>query len=99
MGTKLLTIKTDKHSVYSKVVSNWLNAGGTILQCGYARDYDDDAWWAIATIDASAKEKPCDIVRTTIRKDSVPESYWRWGDEEEHTVYYDFVMFEENQNA
>lgn len=99
MGTKLLTIKTDKQSVYSKVVSNWLNAGGTILQCGYARDYDDNVWWAIATIDASAKEKTCDIVRTIIRKDSVPESCWRWGDEEEHTVYYDFVMFEENQNA
>lgn len=98
MGTKLLTIKTDKHSIYSKVMSNWLSAGGTILQCGYARGYDD-VWWAIATIDASAKEKPCDIVRTIIRKDSVPEGYWKWGEEEEHTVYYDFVMFEEKQNA
>lgn len=99
MGTRLLTIKADKQSVYSKVVSNWLRAGGTILQCGYARDYDDDAWWAIATIDALTREKPCDIVRTTIRKDSVPESCWKWGDEEEHTVYYDFVMFEGRQNA
>lgn len=99
MGTKLLTIKTDEHSVYSKVVSNWLNAGGTILQCGYARDYEGYAWWAIATIDALAREKACDIVRTIIRKDSAPERCWKWGDEEEHTVYYDFVMFEENQNA
>lgn len=94
MRTRLITIKTDKQSVYSEVVSNWLNAGGTILQCGY-----DGAWWAIATIDALAREKTCDIVRTIIRKDSVPESFWKWGEEEEHTVYYDFVMFEGNKNA
>lgn len=98
MGTRLLTIKTNKQSIYSKVVSNWLNAGGTILQCGYAPD-EYDIWWAIAEIDDAAEEKPCDIVHSIIHKDSVPEDYWKWGDEKEHTVYYDFVMFEEKQNA
>lgn len=97
MGTtRLLTITVDKQSVYSKVVSNWLNAGGTILQCGY----DGGEWWAIVTIDALAIEKPCDIPERIIKRGSnVPDSCWAWGEETEHTVYYDFVMFEVGKNA
>lgn len=91
MGTtRLLTITIDKQSVYSEVVSNWLNAGGTILQCGY----NGGEWWAIATIDTLAIEKPCDIPERTVKKGSVPDAYWPWGDETEHTFYYGFVMFE-----
>lgn len=91
MGTtRLLTITVDKQSVYSEVVSNWLSAGATILQCGY----DGDEWWAIATIDTLAIEKPCDIPERTVKKGSVPDAYWPWGDETEHTFYYGFVMFE-----
>ena len=99
MGTRLLTIKTDKQSVYSKVVSNWLKAGGVILQCGYTPD-GHGTWWAIAEIDDAAEEKPCDIPERVVKRgSSVPDEYWSWGDEKEHTFYYDFVMFEENKNA
>ena len=97
MGTtRLLTITIDKQSVYSEVVSNWLNAGGTIIQCGY----NDGEWWAIATIDALAIEKPCDIPERTVKRGgNVPDSCWPWGEETEHTFYYDFVMFEVSSNA
>lgn len=88
--TRLLTITVDKQYVYSKVVSNWLNAGGTILQCGY----DGDEWWAIVTIDALTKEKPCDIPERIVKRGNIPDAYWSWGDETEHTFYYGFVMFE-----
>lgn len=99
MGIKLLTIKTGNQYAYDKVLSNWLNAGATILQCGYASD-EEGGWWAIATIDGAVKEKPCDIPeRVAKRGSSVPDAYWPWGDEEEHTFYYDFVMFEEDQDA
>ena len=90
MGTtRLLTITVDKQSVYSEVVSNWLNAGGTILQCGY----NGGEWWAIATIDALTREKPCDIPERTVKRESIPDAYWPWGEETEHTLYYGFVMF------
>ena len=93
MGMKLLTIKTRNQSAYDKVLSNWLNAGATILQCGYTTD-EDGTWWAIAKIDDIVKEKPCDIPERTVKRGSVPDAYWPWGDEEEHTFYYDFVIFE-----
>lgn len=92
---RLLTITVDKQSVYEKVVANWLDAGGTILQCGY----DGGKWWAIATIDALTREKPCDIPERVAKRGSVPDAYWPWGEETEHTFYYDFVMFEGRQNA
>ena len=93
MGTKLLTIRTGNQYAYDEVLSNWLNAGAVILQCGYASD-EDAGWWAIATIDDTVKEKPCDIPRSVVNRSSVPRAHWPWGDEEEHTFYYDFVMFE-----
>lgn len=98
MRMKLLTIKTGNQYAYEKVLSNWLNAGATILRCGCASGEDAD-WWAIATIDGAVKEKPCDIPENTARRGSIPDEYWPWGEETEHTFYYDFVMFEESQDA
>lgn len=92
MGNRIITIKTDDQSAYNKVLSNWLGAGADILQCGYTQT--NGSWWAIGRIDADVKEKSCDIPARTVNRGSVPSAYWPWGDEEEHTFYYDFVMFE-----
>lgn len=92
MGMKLLTIKTSNQYAYDKVLSNWLSAGADILQCGYASD-EEDAWWAIAKIDDTAEEIPCYIPKQVVKRSSTPDAYWPWGEETEHTFYYDFVMF------
>lgn len=91
MRTRLLTIKTDDQKAYEQLLSNWLTAGAEVIQCGFD---DDLEWWAIAKIDPATPEKPCDIAKRTVRKNNdLPEYYWQWGDEEEHTFYYDFPMF------
>lgn len=97
MKTRLLTVKTDDQEAYEQLLSNWLAADATIIQCGF--DNRDLEWWAIAKINPTTPEKNCDIIKRVIRKNKeLPDEYWQWGDEEEHTFYYDFPMFSFNAN-
>lgn len=96
MKTRLLTIKTDDQEAYEQLLSNWLAADATIIQCGF--DNRDLEWWAIAKIDPMTPEKPCDIIRRTVTRDEFPEGHWMWGDELEHNYYYDFPMFSYDVN-
>lgn len=92
MKTRLLTINALNQKAFEAVLSNWISAGAKILNCGY---FDNgESWWAIAEIADWVKEKPCDIVRRVISRSELPEGHWPYGDEDTHTLYYDYVMFE-----
>lgn len=70
MKTRLLTVKTDDQEAYELLLSNWLAADASIIQCGF--DNRDLTWWAIAKIEPTAPEKPCDIIMKTIRRSEFP---------------------------
>lgn len=93
MKTRLLTIKTANQKAYESLLSNWLSAGATIIQCGF--DAENQDWWAIAKIAPETPEKECDIVRSTVTRSMCPEGHWTFGEETKHNYYYDFVMFKE----
>ena len=92
MKTRLLTINTLNQKVFEKVLSNWASAGAKILNCGYS--VEEDSWWAIAEILANAKERPCDIAKRVLGRGEFSEGHWPYGNEDTHTIYYDYVMFE-----
>lgn len=92
MKTKLLTINAPNQKAFEGVTSNWVSAGGKILNCGYSEE--EGSWWAIAEISADAKEKPCDIVKRVVSRGEFLEGHWPYGNEDTHALYYDYAMFE-----
>lgn len=92
MKTRLLTINTPNQKAFEAVLSNRVSARAKILNCGYIPE--EESWWAIAEISASAKEKPCDIVKRVMGRSEFWGDSWPYGNETTHTLYYDYVMFE-----